>query len=130
MYSIYNEGTSVIAEQFIRALKNKIYKCMNSVSKNVYIDKLDDIVKKYNNTYHNTIKIKPVDVKSNTSINSSKENNNKDPKFKIGDIARISKYENTFAKGYVPNWSEEVFFITKVKNTVPGTYVIIWNIIY
>ena len=89
MYSIYNEGTSVIAEQFIRALKNKIYKCMNSVSKNVYIDKLDDIVKKYNNTYHNTIKIKPVDVKSNTSINSSKENNNKDPKFKIGDIARI-----------------------------------------
>ena len=124
MYSIYNEGTSVIAEQFIRALKNKIYKCMNSVSKNVYIDKLDDIVKKYNNTYHNTIKIKPVDVKSNTSINSSKENNNKDPKFKIGDIARISKYKNIFANGYIPYWSGEVFVIKKVKNTVPWIYVI------
>ena len=79
---------------------------------------------KYNNAYHNTIKMKPVDVKSSTYIDSSKEINDKDPKFKIGDIVRISKYKNIFAKGYVPNWSEEVFVIKKVKNTVLWTYVI------
>ena len=78
----------------------------------MYIDKLDDIVNKYKNTYHNTIKKKLVDVKPSIYIDSSKEiNNNKDPKFKIGDIVRISKYKNIFAKGYVPNWSEEVFVI-------------------
>ena len=124
MYSRHDEGKSAIAERFIRILKNKDYKCMTSVSKNVYIDKLDDIVNKYNNTYHSTIKMKPVDVKSNTYIDSSKEINDKDPKFKIGDIVRISKYKNIFAKGYVPNWSEEVFVIKKVRNTVPWTYVI------
>ena len=90
----------------------------------MYIDKLDDIVNKYNNTYHSTIKMKPVDVKSNTYIDSSKEINDKDPKFKIGDIVRISKYKNIFAKGYVPNWSEKVFVIKKVKNTVSWAYVI------
>ena len=66
MYSTNDEGKSVIAEKFIRTLKNKIYKNMTSTSKNVYIDKLDDIVKKYNNTYHTSIKMKPVDVKDNT----------------------------------------------------------------
>ena len=90
----------------------------------MYIDKLDDIVNKYINTYHSTIKIKPVDVKSNTYINSSKEINDKGPKFKVGDHVRISKYKNSFAKGYVPNWSEKVFMIKKVKNTVLWTYVI------
>ena len=75
MYSTHNEGKSVIAERFIRTLKNKIYKYMTSISKNVYIDKLDDIVNKYNNTYHSTIKMKPVDVKSSTYIDSSKEIN-------------------------------------------------------
>ena len=74
---------------------------------------------KYNNTYHSTIKMKPVDVKSNTYIDFNKETNSKDPKFKIGDIIRISKYKNIFAKGYTPNWSEEVFVIKKVKNTLP-----------
>ena len=88
---------------------------MTSVSKNVYIDKLNDIVNKYNNTYHSTIKMKPVDTKSNTYLNSSKEINNKDPKFEIGDFVRISKYKNIFAKGYIPNWSEEVFVIKKLK---------------
>ena len=68
--------------------------------------------------------MKPVNVKSNTYIDSSKEINNNIPKFKIGDTVRISKYKNIFAKGYTPNWSEEVFAIKKVKNTVPGTYVI------
>ena len=124
MYSIHNEEKSVVAERFIRTLKTKIYKYMTSVSKNVYIDKLDDIVDEYNNTYHRTIKMKPVDVKDNTYIDFEKEVNDKDPKFKVGDNVRISKYKNIFAKGYTPNWSEEVFVIKKVKNTVPWTYVI------
>ena len=83
MYSTYNEGKSVVAERFIRILKNRIDKYMTSVSKNVYINKLDDIVKKYNNTYQIRIKMKPVDVKLSTYIDSSKEINDKDPKFKI-----------------------------------------------
>ena len=124
MYSTHNEGKSVIAKRFIRALKNKIYKCMTSISKNVYSDKLDDVVNKYNNSYYNTIKMKALDVKSNPYTDSSKEINNKDIKFKIGDTVRMSKYKNIFAKGYVPSWSEEVFAIKKVKNTVPWTYVI------
>ena len=86
MYSIHNEGKSVIAERFIRTLKNKIYKYMTSISNDVHIDKLDDIVNKYDNAYHSTIKMKPIDVKSNTYIDSSKEINNKEPKFKIVDI--------------------------------------------
>ena len=105
---------------------------MTSVSKNVDIVSQIIQLKKYNNTYHRTIKIKLLDLKPSILLAIKRINdkdikaiNNKDPKFKIGDIARISKYENTFAKGYVPNWSEEVFFITKVKKTVPGTYVII-----
>ena len=88
------------------------------------LNKLDDIVDEYNNTYQTTIKMKPIDVKDNTYINTSKEINNKDPKFKVGDYVRISKYKNIFAKGYMPNWSEEVFVIKKVKNTIPWTYVI------
>ena len=121
MYSTHNEGKSVVAERFIRTLKSKIYKYMTSISKNVYIDKLDDIVDEYNNTYHATIKMKPADVKDNTYINADREINNKDLKFKVGDHV-FSK--NIFAKGYMPNWSEEVFVIKKVKNTVPWTYVI------
>ena len=97
---------------------------MTSITKNVFTDKLDDIVKEYNNTYHRTIKMKPVDVKDNTYIDFKKEFNDRDPKFKVGDHVRISKYKNIFAKGYTPNWSEEVFVIKKVKNTVPWTYVI------
>ena len=97
MYSIHNEGKSVVAERFIRTLKTKIYKYMTSISKNVYIE---------------------------MELHSNKEVNDKDPKFKVGDHVRISKYKNIFAKGYTPNWSEEVFVIKKVKNTVPWTYVI------
>ena len=90
----------------------------------MYIDKLDDIVNKYNNIYHNTIKMKPVDVKSNTYIDSNKEINDQHPKFKIGDTVRISKHKNSFAKGYTLNWSEEIFVIKKDKNTFPWTYII------
>ena len=124
MYSIHNEGKSVVAERFIRTLKTKIYKYMTSVSKNLYIDKLDDIVSEYNNTYHRTIKMKPVDVKDNTYVDSKKEVNGKDPKFKVGDRVRISKYKNIFVKGYTLNWSEEVFVVNKIKNTVPRKNVI------
>ena len=85
MYSIHNEGKSVVAERFIKTLKTKIYKYMTSVSKNVYIDKLDDIVSEYNNTYHRTIKMKPVDVKDNTYVVFQKKVNDKDPKFKDSD---------------------------------------------
>ena len=124
MYSIYNEGKSVVAERFIRTLTKKNYKYMTALSKNVNIDKLDDIVNEYNNTYHRTIKMKPVDVKDNTYIDFEKEVNNKDSKFKVGDYVRTSKYKNIFTKGYMPNWSEEVFIVSKVKNTVPWTYII------
>ena len=79
---------------------------MNSISKNVYIDKLDDIVNEYNNAHHRTIKMKPVDVKDNTFIDFKIEVNDKDSKYKVGDHARISKYKNIFAKVYTPNWSE------------------------
>ena len=124
MYSTNNEGKSVVAERSIRTLKSKIHKHMTSISKNVHIDKLDDIVNEYNNAYNTKIKMKPIDIKDNTYINTDKEINNKDPKFNVGDHVRISKYKNIFAKGYTPNWSEEVFVIKKVKNTVPWTYVI------
>ena len=97
---------------------------MTSILKNVYINKLEDIFNKYSNTYRSAIKLKPVYVKSSTYIDFSKEHNDKDPKFKIGNIIRISKYKNIFAKGYVPNWCEEVFVIKKDKTTVPWTYVI------
>ena len=123
MYSIHNEEKPVFAERFIKKLKTKIYKYMTSVQKNVYIDKLDDIVDEYNNTYQRTIKMKPIDVKDNTYIDFEKEVNDKDPKFKVGDHVRISKYKNIFTKGYTPNWFEEVFVIKKVNNTVPWTYV-------
>ena len=90
MYSTHNEGKSVVAERFTRTIKNKIYKYMTSISKNVYIDKLDDIVSEYYNTYHRTIKMKPIHVKNNTYVNIDKEINDNDPKFKVGDHVRIS----------------------------------------
>ena len=124
MYSISNERKSVIAEIFIINLKNKIYKCMISISKNVYIGKLDDIVNKYNKTYQRTIKVKPVDVEPSTNVDFS---TNIDPKFKIGDIVRISKDNSIFAKVYVPNWSEEFFVIKNVKSTVTWTYISSWH---
>ena len=124
MYSTHNEGKSVVAERFIRTIKNKIYKHMTAISKNVYIGKLDDIVNEYNNTKHRTTKMKLTDAKDNTYIDSGKEVNDSDPKFKVGDHVRISKCKSIFAKGYILNWSEEVFVIKKIENTVPWTYVI------
>ena len=93
MYSAHNEGKSVVAERFIRMLKNKIYKCMTSISKNVYIDKLDDIVNEYNNTYHTAIKIKPIDVKGNTYINTGKEVNDKARTFYGKELPKTNQKE-------------------------------------
>ena len=90
MYSTHNEGKSVVSNRFIRTINNKIYKYMTSLSNNVYIGKLDDIVNEYNNTKHRRIKMKPIDVKDNTYIDFSKEVNDNDPKFKVGDHVRIS----------------------------------------
>ena len=119
MYSTYNEVKSVVIERFIKTLKNKIYKYMTVVSKNVYSDVLDDIVDEYNNTYHRTIKMKPVDVVDDFFAEYNEESYEKDPKFNVGDHIRISKFKNVSAKGYTPNWSEEIFVIKKIKNTVP-----------
>ena len=97
---------------------------MTAISKNVYFDMLDDILDKYNNTVHRSFKIKPIDVTSDSYAEYNKDSNEKDPKFNNGDHVRVSKYKNIFAKGYTQNWSEEVFVFSKIKDTVPWTYVI------
>ena len=121
MYSTYNERKSVVAERFISILKNKIFKYTTAISKNVYFDVLDYIVDKYNNTVHRTIKKKPT---GDYYAEYNEHPDEKNPKVKVGGNVRISKYKNIFAKGYTPNWSEEVFVINKIKNTVPWTYAI------
>ena len=97
---------------------------MTVISKNIYFDVLDDIVNKYNNTVHRTIKMKPIEITGDSYNKYNEDFNKSDPKFKVGDYVRISKYKSIFAKEYTPNWSEEVFVINKIKNTVPWTYVI------
>ena len=124
MYSTYNEGKSIVAERFIRTLKNKIFKHMTAISENVYFDVLDEIFNKHNNTVHGTIKMKTIDVTDDSYAEYNENFNKKDPKFKVGDHVRISKYKNIFAKGYAPNWLEEVFVVSKIKNTVLWTYVV------
>ena len=106
MYSTFNEGKSVVAERFIKTLKNKIYKRMTYIGKNVYFNVLDDTVGKYNNSFHSSIKMKPKDVKDDSFVEYSEESNKKDPKFIVGDHVGISKYKNIFSKGYSPNWSK------------------------
>ena len=121
MHSTYNEGKSVVAERFTRTLKNKLYKHMTATGKNVYYDVLDDVVNKYNNTKHSTIKMKPVDVKDNKRVYID-EHNEKDSRFKVSDKVRISKFKNIFAKGYTSNWSKEIFIVDKINDKVPYTY--------
>ena len=116
-----HEGKSVVAERFIRTLKNKLYKHMIATGKNVYYHGLDDVVNKYNNTKHSTFKMKPIDVKNNKRVYID-EHNEKDSRFKVGDRVRISRYKNIFAKGYAPNWSSEIFIVDKINDTVPNTY--------
>ena len=95
---------------------------MTATGKNVYYDVLDDIVNEYNNTKHNTIKMKPQDVGNNNKRVYIDEHNEKVSKFKVGDRVRISKFKNIFAKGYTPNWSREIFIVNKLNDTVPYTY--------
>ena len=113
MYLTHDEGKSFVAGRFIKTSKNEIHKYMTSISKNMYIDKLN-IVNKYNNIYHTTIKKNPSALNQAYILTLNKENNKEGSNFKVGDIVRISKYKNIFAKGFVPNWSEEVFVIKKV----------------
>ena len=113
-----------VGKRFIRTLKNKAFKQMTAVLKNVYFDVVDDIVNKYYNTVHTVIKIKPTEVTSDCYAEYNEDSNEKDPKFKVGDRVRISKYKNIFAKGYTQNYSEEVSVVSKIKKTVPWTDVI------
>ena len=131
MYSTYNEGKSVVAERFIRTLKNKLYKHITATIKNVYYDVLANIVNECNNTKHSTIKMKPIDVEDDTTKSSAiarnkrvyiDEHNEKDSRFKAGDRVRKSKFKNIFAKGYTPNWSNEIFIVNKINDTIPYTY--------
>ena len=124
MYSTHFEGKSVVAERFIKTLKNKIYKHMTTIGKNFYFNDLGHIVKAYNNAVHSSRKMKPKDAKDDSSVKYIEESSKKDPKFKVDDHVRISRYKNVFSKGYTPNWSEEVFVIIEVQNTVPWTYLI------
>ena len=121
MYSTYNEGKSVVAERFIRTLKSKLYKHMTAIGKNEYYDVLDDVVNKYDNTKHSTIKMKPIDVGNNKRVYID-EHNEKRSRFKVGDRVRISKFKNIFVKGHTPNWSSEIFIVDKVNDTVPYTF--------
>ena len=107
-----NEGKSVVAERFIRTLKNKLYKHMTATGKNVYYDVLDDIVNEYNNTKHSTIKMKSIDVKDNKRVYID-EHNEKDSRFKVDDRARISTFKNIFAKGYTPIGAEKYLLLIK-----------------
>ena len=97
---------------------------MAAISKKAYFDVLDDIVNKYINTVHKTIKMKPIDVTDDSYPEYNEDFIKKDPKFKVGGHVRISKYKNIFAKGYARNWSEEVFVLSGIKITVPWTYVV------
>ena len=121
-YSTYNEGKSVVAERFIRTLKNKLYNHTTVTGKNVYYDVLDDLVNEYNNTKHYTIKMKPTDVKNDNKRVYIDEHNEKDSRFKVGDRVRISKFKNIFAKECTPDWSKEIFIVDKINDTVPYTY--------
>ena len=122
MYSTYNEGKSVVAERFIRTLKNKLYKHMTATGRKVYYDVLEDVVNKYSNTKHNPIKIKPIDVGDNNKRAYIAQHDEKDSKCKVGNRVRISKFKNIFAKGNAPNWSSEIFIVDKVNDTLPYTY--------
>ena len=120
MYSTYNKGKCVATERFIRTLKSKIFKHVMDISKNVYFDVLGHV----NGTVHRTIKMKPIDVTSDSDAEYNEDSNEKDPKFRVGDHVRISKYKNTFPKGYTQNLSEEVFVVSNIKDTVSWTYAI------
>ena len=118
LYSTYNEGKFVVDERLVRTLKNKSYKYISSISQNVYIDKLYDIVNEYNNTHHKY----SASVKFSTYIDFGIKNNSKDPIFKVDDHVKYQNKETFLPNGYTPNWSAEIFVIKQVKVTVLWAY--------
>ena len=131
MYSTFNKGKSVAAERFIRTLKNELYKHTTATGKNVYYHVLDDVVNEYSNIKHSIIKMKPKDVKNDTTKSNAiarnkrvyiDEHKEKSARYNVGDRVRITKFKNIFAKGYTPNWSREIFIVNKINDTVPYTY--------
>ena len=125
MYSTYSEGKSVVGERFIRTLKNIIFKHMTAISKNVCFDVLDDIVNKYNDTVHKTIKMKLIDITDYSYAEYNEDFNKKDPKYKVSDHVRISKYKNIFAKGYTPNCHGKFLLFAKLKIQFLGLMLIV-----
>ena len=115
IYSIYNDRESAVVEIFIKTWKNKIHKHMAAVSKNVYFDVLDDMVNKYNKTFHRTTEMKPIDVKSNSYAENNVNSNEQDPKFKVGDHVRISKYKNILLKDILQIDQKKFLLLVKLK---------------
>ena len=109
----YSEGKPVVAERFIRTLKNKILKQMTAVSKNVYFNVFDDIVNEYNNTVHRAVKL--IDVTSDCYAEYDEDSNEKDPKFKVGDHVKISKYKNIFVKDTFNIGQKKFLLLVKLK---------------
>ena len=125
MYSTYNEGKSVVAERFIRTLKNKIFKHMTAVSKNVYFDVLDDIVNKYNNTVHRSIKMKPIDITYDSYAEYNEDSDEKDPKFKVGDHVKISNTETFLLKDILKIGQEKFLLLAKLKIRFRGLMLLV-----
>ena len=115
MYSTYNEGKSIVVERFIRTLKSKIFRHMTAISKNVYFDVLDNIVNKCNNTVHRTIKMKPIDVTSNSYAEYNEDPNKKDPKFKFGDYVRIQNIKTFFLKDTLQIGQKRFLLLVRLK---------------
>ena len=118
IFLTYNEGKSVITERFIRTLKAKIYKKMTANDSRTYLSYLNKMVDQYNNTYHHSINKKPINA-DYSALTEPNETNSKALKFKVNDGVRIVKYENIFIKGYIENWSREIFVIDSVLKTNP-----------
>ena len=123
-YSTYNEGKSVLLRDLLGPWITKSLGTWQLFQKDVYFDDLDGVVNKYNNTVHRTIKVKRINVTSDSYTEYNEDFNEKDPKFKVGYPVRISKYKNIFVKGHSQNCSEEVFVVSKIKYKVPWTYVV------
>lgn len=130
-YSSFSTKKASIVERLIKTVKNKLYKCFSLNGNYKWLGPtLEDVMKTYNNTIHRTIKFKPVDVdksnepeiKENLKIIYKHLSVQREPKFKVGDCVRISKYKHNFEKGYTPNWSTELFTIKKINKTIPVTY--------
>ena len=131
-YSTYGEHKSAVVERFNRTLKTNMWKRFTAENTRNWINMLDKLMTDYNNKYHSTIKMTPVEASkneneedvTNNNLGKYKINKNKKPIFKAGDKVRISRTKGIFEQGYLPNWSEEIYTVVEVKNTNPYTYII------